>query len=816
MPTVAERLDTLRQAVRYHAYRYYVLDDPGISDAEYDALWRELVALEAEHPDLVTPDSPTQRVPGAAAERFAKVRHPAPILSLGNAFGPEDLIAWRDRFARLLPAEELSRVQYVVEPKIDGLTVVLHYEDGRFVLGATRGDGELGEDITANLRTVQAVPLRVPVDDGPSTMDDRPPRRRRTNVLAIVYCPSSAVAAGRPRRGVRADRGLPAFQRRRRPRREERTYANPRNFAAGSLRQLDARITAGRPIKLWVYQIVALEGAGIEAPATQWEALAYLRSLGFPVESRDRLFDDFDALVSYCVAWGQSERRQLPYEADGLVIKISSFATQARLGFVGKDPRWAVAYKYPGEEAVTRLLDIKVNVGRTGTLNPMAVLDPVQVGGVTVSSATLHNEDYVRDNDIRIGDMVAVKRAGEVIPRVLRPLAELRTGDEHIWEMPKTCPVCGSEAVRVAGEAATCCVNSACPAQLVRGVEHFVSRGAMDIAGFGIKQAELFVELGYIADLADVYYLDAGKLLAQEGYGEKKVANLLEAIEASKARPPARLLVALGIQGVGEVVAEDLMTRYISLDALAAAPVEELQAIPGIGPILAQSICDWFAREPNRRLIAKLKAAGVTTAQAKGETKAGSQPLAGLTFVITGTLPTMSRDEAKDFIKAHGGKVIDSVSKNTSYLVAGEAAGSKLDKANQLAVPVIDEATLRQMAGTPIAGGRWPIAMVSTIRNTQYANDTKGLPCPKRTPSRFNARTAATNTSRPCAPSLMLGSSPSCGRHSCPARSMWRSVRSAAPAACSKYRSSITTRPPSSWPSTSRSNSPSPRWRSSG
>ena len=697
MPTVAERLETLRQAVRYHAYRYYVLDDPVISDAEYDALWRELVALEAEHPELVTPDSPTQRVPGAAAERFAKVRHPAPILSLGNAFGPEELSAWRDRFAKLLPADELARVQYVVEPKIDGLTVVLHYEDGRFVLGATRGDGEVGEDITANLRTVQAVPLRVPVqgarDQGQeSGVRDRGVRPTREIRLRP---PSRLVVRGEAYVPIADFQRFNAEQ----AEREERTYANPRNFAAGSLRQFDARITAGRPIKLWVYQIVALEGAEIEPPATQWEALAYLRSLGFPVEARDRLFDDFDALAAYCVEWGETERRQLPYEADGLVIKIDSFATQARLGFVGKDPRWAVAYKYPGEEAVTRLLDIKVNVGRTGTLNPMAVLDPVQVGGVTVSSATLHNEDYIRENDIRIGDMVAVKRAGEVIPRVLRPLVELRTGDERVWEMPRACPVCGSEAVRVAGEAATYCVNSACPAQLVRGVEHFVSRGAMDIAGFGIKQAELFVELGYIADLADVYYLDADKLLAQEGYGEKKVANLMAAIEASKTRPPARLLIALGIQGVGEVVAEDLMAHYDSLDALAAAPLEELQAIPGIGPILAQSIFDWFAREPNRQLIAKLKAAGVTTAQAKVEVKAEAQPLAGLTFVITGTLPTLSRDEAKDLIKAHGGKVTDSVSKNTSYLVAGEAAGSKLDKATQLGVPVIDEAALRQMAG---------------------------------------------------------------------------------------------------------------------
>lgn len=702
MPTVAERLETLRKAVQYYAFRYYVLDDPAVTDAEYDAVWRELAALEADHPELITPDSPTQRVPGAAAEKFAKVRHPGPILSLPNAFSPEEMFAWRDRFLKLLPASDQAGIEYVVEPKIDGLTVVLHYEDGRFVLGATRGDGEVGEDVTANLRTVKAVPLRVPVGGGdagtrgqgagelgdrgepqagqdlqPSTFNLRPPSRLVVRGEAYV-----SIADFQRFNAAQAEEG-------------ERTYANPRNFAAGSLRQLDARITAERPLKLWVYQIVALEGG--PAPRTQWETLAYLRRLGFPVETRNRLFDDLDAVVAHCVAWGAAERQALPYEADGLVIKLNDFGLHERLGFVGKDPRWAMAYKYPAEEAVTRLLDIKVNVGRTGTLNPMAVLEPVSVGGVTVSSATLHNEDYVRANDIRIGDRVAVKRAGEVIPQVLRPLAELRTGDERAWEMPAACPVCGSQAVRVAGEAATTCVNSACPAQLVRGVEHFVSRGALDIAGFGIKQAELFVELGYIRDLADVFYLDADKLLAQEGYGEKRVANLMAAIAAAKARPPARLLTALGIQGVGEVVAEDLMAHFASLDALAAAPVEELQAVPGIGPVLAQSIVDWFGREPNRRVVGKLKAAGVTTAPARVVAQAGAQPLAGLTFVITGTLPTLSRDAAKDLIKAHGGKVTDSVSKNTSYLVAGEAAGSKLDKAHQLGVPVIDEAALRAL-----------------------------------------------------------------------------------------------------------------------
>jgi DNA ligase (NAD+) len=358
-----------------------------------------------------------------------------------------------------------------------------------------------------------------------------------------------------------------------------------------------------------------------------------------------------------------------------------------------------VAYKYAAEEAVTRLLDIKVNVGRTGTLNPYAVLEPVQVGGVTVTNATLHNEDYVRDLDIRVGDMVAVKRAGEVIPQVLRPLVELRTGEEQVWQMPQRCPVCGGQAVRMAGEAAWRCVNSACPAQLVRGVEHFVSRGAMDIAGFGIRQAELFVELGFIKDLADIYYLEAARLLELEGFGDKKVANLTEAIAASKSRPPARLLTALGIQGVGAVVAEDLMAHFDSLDALAQATLEELQAVPGIGPVLAQSIVDWFTQAPNQRVLARLKAAGVAmSGPAKSLAVAEAQSLAGLTFVITGALPSMSRDEAREYIKTHGGKVTDSVSKNTSYLLAGDSPGSKLEKATRLGVPVIDEAKLRELA----------------------------------------------------------------------------------------------------------------------
>jgi DNA ligase (NAD+) len=682
MAPVAERLAELRRAISYYAYQYYVLDDPAVSDAEYDSLWRELVALEAEHPELVTPDSPTQRVPGTTAEQFAKVRHPAPILSLANAFSPEELNAWCDRFMRLLPEAARASARYVVEPKIDGLTVVLHYERGQFVLGATRGDGEVGEDITANLRTVRALPLTIPV-----SRDAGLPAPGRLVVRGEAYTP---IADFQRFNAAQEAAG-------------ERTYANPRNFAAGSLRQLDARITATRPLRLWMYQVVILDEPGVQPPTSQWEALSYLADLGFPVQPGSIQLDVWERVVERCMTWGATERPKLGYEADGLVLKIDDFATQERLGVVGKDPRWAIAYKYPAEEAVTRLLEIRVNVGRTGTLNPYAVLEPVAVGGVTVSTATLHNEDYVRDRDIRVGDIVAVKRAGEVIPQVLRPLVEMRTGSEQVWEMPDRCPACGQPAVRLPGEAAWYCVNSACPAQLVRGIEHFVSREAMDIDGFGIRQAELFVALGYIQDLADVYYLTREELLGLEGYGEKRVNNLMAAIETSKGRPTARLLTALGIKGVGEVVAEALSSHYRSLDRLANATAEELQEIPGIGSVLAQSIAKWLAEEPNREVVRKLGEAGVQAAQSGAADvppqPEGPQLLAGMTFVITGTLPSMSREEAREFIKRYGGKVIDSVSKNTSYLVAGENPGSKVAKASQLKVPIIDESQLRSLAG---------------------------------------------------------------------------------------------------------------------
>ncbi len=673
--SIAERIARLREAVRYHAYRYYVLDAPEISDAEYDALFRELQRLEEEHPDLVTPDSPTQRVGGEPLDHFEKVTHPEPMLSLSNSFGPEELQAWRDRALRLLPSPMADQLAYVVEPKIDGLTVVLHYQDGLFVLGATRGDGSVGEDITANLRTVPTVPLRIPVTD-----HERPPRR--LVVRGEVYMPRDAFE--------RMNAELAA--------RDERTFANPRNAAAGSLRQLDPRITASRPLSLWAYQVVVVEGG--ETLSSQWEALDYLRRLGFPVNPFSRRFKTFEAVIQHCKEW-EPKRRELNYDTDGLVIKIDDFAVQERLGAVGNAPRWATAYKYPSEEAVTRLLEIGVNVGRTGTLNPYAVLEPVQVGGVIVRNATLHNEDYIIEKDIRVGDMVVVKRAGEVIPQVVRSLSELRTGAEREWRMPDHCPVCGEPAVRPEGEVAYYCVNAACPAQLVRLVEHFVSRGAMDIESMGFKQAELFVVKGLIRDVADIFYLKPEQLLALEGYKERRVQNLMNGIAAAKDRPLARLLAALGIKFVGSVVAETLAGHYRSIDALMQASVDELTQIEGIGPRIAQSVVDWFSRESNRQVIEKLRAAGVRLAEEAPAVAPmeGPLPLAGKTFVITGTLPTMSREEATGLIIRYGGKVTSSVSRKTDYLVAGDAPGSKLQRAQELGVPVIDEAGLLRLVG---------------------------------------------------------------------------------------------------------------------
>ena len=671
---LAERAARLRQLINYHNYRYYVLNAPEISDEEYDMLFRELQRIEQEHPELITPDSPTQRAGAPPAEGFAKVEHPAPMLSLSNVTSPEEMRGWRDRIFRLLPSD--AQLTYVVEPKIDGLTVVLHYENGLFVLGATRGDGFVGEDITANLRTVRSLPLRIPVIESGRAAPSR------LVVRGEAYM--SKAEFERFRAEHEAEEG--------------RRYVNPRNTAAGALRNLDPKVTASRPLDIWAYQVVVMEGG--PTLSSQWEALQFLDDMGFPVTKEyNRLFDDFDALVDYCVAW-EDEKEKLPFEADGLVIKVNEFAWQERLGFVGRDPRWAVAYKYPSPEAITRLLDIVVEVGRTGVLTPRAVLEPVHLGGVTISSATLHNADYIAEKDIRIGDMVVIRRAGDVIPQVLRPVVELRTGKERVWKMPEKCPACGAPVVRYPGEVAYYCENAACPAQLVRRVEFFVSRGAMDIAGFGAKQAELFVKEGLIHDVADIYELHKHreKLLSLEGFAEKKVDNLLAAIEASKQQPATRVLPALGIRFVGSTVAELLLEHFRSIDALAQASEEEIMQIEGVGPRIAESVVTWFRQPNNRRTWERLKKAGLQTALPE-EKEEKPLPLAGKTFVLTGTLPSWSRDQATEIIKAHGGRVTGSVSRKTDYVLAGERPGSKLDKARRLGVPVISEADLRAMIG---------------------------------------------------------------------------------------------------------------------
>lgn len=674
---IAARAAHLREALRFHQYRYYILDDPLITDQEFDALLNELIAIEAEHPELRTPDSPTVRVGGFISDRFEKVDHPTPMLSLANAFGEGDLRAWRDRLRKLLSANQLAELAYVVEPKFDGLTVVLHYEGGRFVLGATRGDGLEGENITPNLRTVRRLPLTIPAqaEEGLSAPD-------RLVVRGEAYVDKSDFEAFNKRQEEAGDR----------------LYANPRNFAAGSLRQLDSATTAQRPLRLWVYQALIVEPAD-SAPSSQWEALAWLKRLGLPVCPLNKRFrdDEFEALVEYLAEFG-ANRPNLPYEVDGAVIKVDSIAVQQQVGFTGKDPRWALAYKYPGEEAVTTLRDIVCNVGRTGVVTPNAVLDPVAVGGVIVRAATLHNEDYVRDLDIRIGDKVLVKRAGEVIPKVLRALVEARDGSEVPWVMPAVCPVCGQPLVRPPGEAATYCVNNACPEQLVRAVEYFVSRGAMDIDSFGWKQAELFVEKGYIRTLADIYALPWDEIATLEGYKDKRIANLRAGVEDSKNRPVHRLLAALGIRFVGEVVAETLINQFGSLEALMDAPAAALSEIPGIGPRIAESVAEYFSLEPNRALVRAFKELGVRVAEERQTASAGPQPFAGKTFVVTGTLPTMSREDAQEFIKAYGGKVAGSVSGKTDYLVVGENAGSKLDKARELGIATLGEEDLRALA----------------------------------------------------------------------------------------------------------------------
>jgi DNA ligase (NAD+) len=667
--TYEEYLDLVRQ-VQFHNYRYHALDAPVISDLEFDKLAARLYDAESQHPEWVLPDSPSRRMGDRIADKFSKVRHPAPILSLANSFSVDDLRGWYDRLVKL--ESRVSQSGFVMEPKIDGLTVILHYEDGLFVKGATRGDGEVGEDITANLRTIRSLPLRIPVDG-------KQPAPKRLVVRGEAFMM------------------LKDFEELNRKLAEagERTYLNPRNTAAGSLRQLDPTLTASRPLTLLCYAIISLEGA--EQPARQWDLLNYLRELGFPVSQDATHLNSIEEVITSLDDW-RIRRDALPYEADGVVVKLDDLRLADELGFVGKDPRGAMAFKFPAREVTTRLNDIGVNVGRTGVLTPYAILEAVEVGGVIVRQATLHNFEYIAEKDIRIGDRVLIKRAGEVIPYVIGPVVDARDGSEKVFSPPGVCPSCGQPVEHFPGEVAWFCVNAACPAQLIRHLEHFVSRGAMDIVGMGIKIVEQLAASGLVKDAADIYTLTASQLLSLEGFAEKKAVNLIEAITASRQQPLARLINALGIQGIGEVTAVDLAEHFHDLDQLSQASADALQEIEGIGPNIAQGIVDWFARESNQKLLEKFKAAGVWPTQ-QARRAEGYQPFAGLVFVVTGTLPTLSREAAKSYIESRGGRVTDSVSKNTNYVVVGESAGSKLEKARQLGIPLLDEAGLMRLGG---------------------------------------------------------------------------------------------------------------------
>ncbi len=681
--------EELKNEIHFHNYRYHVLDDPIISDYEYDQLLVEIRQIEFKHPDWITPDSPTQRAGAAPAEGFVKVRHPAPILSLANAFDADDLVAWRDRIVKV--DERVLDADFVVEPKLDGLSVVLHYRDGVFVQGATRGDGYIGEDITANLRTINALPLLIPVNQGPLSdtdfQDDDP-------FITNPFIPDYLVVRGE------AFIRLPDFDELniRQEAAGEKTYVNPRNTAAGALRNLDPAIASERPLTLLIYQIVAWDDPlGQQLPPnTQSETIAYLKALGFPVPE-SIYCATIDDVIHTIQPWGE-RRTIIDYEIDGMVVKINSHPLFADLGVTGKDPRGAIAYKFPAQVVTTQLNDIGVNVGRTGVLTPYAILEPVKVSGVVVRQATLHNFDFIYEKDIRIGDRVRIKRAGDVIPYVIGPVEAARKGTEFPFVPPEVCPACDQPVEHIAGEVAWYCVNAACPAQIIRNVEHFVSRGAMDIVGMGTKIVEQLVFEGMISDVSDLYTLESNSLLGLDGFAVKKTNNLLEAILASKKQPFDRLLTALGIRGVGGSIAGDLTRYYTDLDALASATIDDLQSIEGIGPNIAAAIVDWFTRPANQLVLEKLRAAGVwPKAEIDLESRGSSQRLEGLTFVVTGTLSNFTRTEIKTFIQSHGGKVAGSVSKKTDYLVAGENAGSKFIKAKSLGVSIISEEELSVM-----------------------------------------------------------------------------------------------------------------------
>jgi len=655
---ILKRIEQLREEINYHNYLYYVLDQPVITDADYDALMRELKEIEDKYPETVTPDSPTQRIGAPPSEKFASVSHSIPMLSLDDAFSQEEVLEFDQRAKRLLQTDE--EIEYTVEPKMDGLAVELVYENGMFVLGSTRGDGYTGEDVTANLRTIRSLPLRL-IERHLS-----PPGR--LEVRGEVF--------------INKD----AFKRLNKKRMEdgEPPFANPRNAAAGSLRQLDPNITAGRPLNIFCYGIGIAEGCSF---GTQWEVLSSLRKWGLRVNPMAEKQKGIRGAIHYHRRMNR-KRKDLDYEIDGIVIKVNDLDLQKRLGAKAKSPRWALAYKFEAAQAVTRITDIQLSVGRTGAVTPIALMEPVKVGGVVVSRATLHNEDEIRRKDVRIGDWVIVRRAGDVIPEVVRPLPERRTGKERVFVMPQTCPVCGSNLRRKPGEAVWRCPNPECFPRLVKQLTHFAGKGAMDIEGLGPKVAEQLISAGLVRSISDLYSIKLSDLLSLDRFAEKSAENLLSAIETSKETSFARFFYALGIRHVGDVTAQLLADHFGSMEALKDASEEELMAVEGIGPEVAFSIRSWFDDNKNLRLTESLLDAGIRFTDLR---EARTSPLKDRTFVFTGGLSSLTREQAKNIVRDLGGQVASAVGRKTDYVVAGGNPGSKLRKALELGIPVLSE-----------------------------------------------------------------------------------------------------------------------------
>ncbi len=658
MKDPAVQIDRLREELRHHEHQYYVLDAPEISDAEYDALMRQLQALETEHPELLTPDSPTQRVGGKPREGFIKVRHSSSMLSLENALNESELRDFDRRVQELL---EGTPFRYVTELKLDGLSMAAHYRNGRFTEAITRGDGAIGEDVTENARTIRSLPLRVQTD------------------VPAFEVRGETVMSRRAFERLNADRDEKGLSR----------FANPRNAAAGSLRVLEPQVTASRRLEYYTYFFL-VEGA--PARESHWESLAALRQMGFKVNPHSRACDTIDEVLALCNHW-EARREELPYEIDGVVVKVDSIAQQRLLGSTAKAPRWAIAYKYPARQATTTVEEIEIQVGRTGALTPVAHLTPVEVGGVTVSRATLHNEDEITRLGLQIGDVVVVERSGDVIPKVVRVSSQ--GSYRKPFEMPTACPVCGSHVVREEGEAASRCINTNCPARLKESILHFASRGVMNIDGIGEALVDQLVDRGIVRNVADLYDLKIEDLINLERMGVKSATNILRNIDRSRLNPLPRVLSSLGIRFVGERTAVFLAEAFGSMVAIARASVDELQKAEEVGPKVAEAVVQFFAEAGNRELVTRLHKAGLEFVYESTRPQAG--PLTGLIFVITGTLPTLSRDQAKLLIEQGGGKVSSAVSKKTSFLLAGEDAGSKLTKAAELGVPVLSEADLQLM-----------------------------------------------------------------------------------------------------------------------